>query len=312
MPRLRKPVAIRQGDPLGVVAPAFAADRALLEAGCRQIEKAGFPTRCRSDVLDREGYLAGSDARRAEELHAQIADPAVAGLVCARGGYGTQRLLARLDPEAVRHAAKPLVGFSDITSLLLWQLGRAGLVGFHGPVLERTLPLGPEELDSLVRALSGECPEPFEGRGRAPGVATGRLVGGSLTLLAASLGTPWELRTDGAILLFEEVGEKPYSLDRLLTQLGAAGKLDGLVGVGVGHLEACIDPKRSAPSADEVVVGILSELGIPVVTGLPFGHRRPNLTWPMGTRAEIDGASGVVRFLEAGATRRKNRGVVSS
>ncbi|MDJ0790145.1 MAG: LD-carboxypeptidase [Myxococcota bacterium] len=305
MPRLRKPHALQPGDVLGVVAPAFAADAGLLRAGCAGIEAAGFGIRRRKDVLARKGYLAGDDARRVAEFEAQIASPEIAGLICARGGYGSQRLLPSLDPEAVRQARKPLVGFSDITSLLLWQLRCAGLVGFHGPVLERQQPLTRAERHSLLAALSGELPAPFRGKGRVRGVGRGRLVGGSLTLLAASLGTPWEVQTQGAILLFEEVAEKPYALDRLLVQLQSAGKLDGLAGIGVGHLEGCVDPKRSRPSADAVVVGILSQLGIPLVTGLPFGHRRPNLTWPLGVRAEIDGTRGELRFLEPGAGRRR-------
>lgn len=304
MPRLQKPWAIRPGDTLGVLAPAFAADAVRLAAGCRQIEAAGFATRRRADVLASAGYLAGDDRRRTEEFIEQVAAPEVHALICARGGYGSQRLLQQLGPDeaqAVRVARKPLVGYSDITSMLLWQLRQAGLVGFHGPVLEREPPLTPEEAKSLLGALAGERLPPFQGQGRVAGVARGRLVGGSLTLLAASLGTPWEVATRGAILLFEEVGEKPYALDRLLNQLAAAGKLAGLAGVGVGHLEACVDPKRSQPDADAVVLEILSELGIPIVTGLPFGHRRPNLTWPLGVRAELDGTEGELRFLEAGA-----------
>jgi len=129
------------------------------------------------------------------------------------------------------------------------------------------------------------------------------VIGGSLTLLAASLGTPWEVDTRGAILLFEEVGEKPYALDRMLRQLGAAGKLDVLAGVGVGHLVDCVDPKRPMPSAEEVILEALAPLGIPTVLGLPFGHGRPNLTWPFGVRGALDGERGELEVLEAGVER---------
>ena len=132
---------------------------------------------------------------------------------------------------------------------------------------------------------------------------TGTLIGGSLTLLAASLGTPWELDTRGAILLFEDVSEKPYALDRLLQQLRAAGKLDDLAGVGVGHLIDCVDPKRETPSAEDVVLEALSPLGVPIVLGLPFGHGRPNLTWPFGVRGALDGGRGALEILEAGVER---------
>ena len=125
-------------------------------------------------------------------------------------------------------------------------------------------------------------------------------MGGSLTLLAASLGTPWELDTRGAILLFEEVAEKPYALDRLLHQLRAAGKLDGVAGIGVGYLTECVDPKRPTPTAQAVIAEVLEPLGVPLVGALPFGHGRPNFTWPVGVRARIDGERGELEILEAG------------
>ncbi len=291
------------GARLGVIAPAFAADPDRLDAGIETLRGAGYVLTRRDDVLAREGYLAGCDERRAGEFMGFVDDREVSGMVCVRGGYGCHRIVRHLDATRVREARKPLVGFSDVTTLLLWQRRVAGLVGFHGPVLEREEPLGPEEVASLVGALAGERPPPLRGEGQGGGRAEGRLVGGSLTLLAASLGTPWEVDTRGAILLFEEIGERPYALDRLLQQLACSGKLDAAVGFGVGHLVGCTDPKRDAPTAEQVVLEILGGYDVPLVTGLPFGHRRPNLTWPVGVRGAIDADRGEVQVLESGVVR---------
>jgi muramoyltetrapeptide carboxypeptidase len=279
-------------------------ERARLEAGAERLRAAGFRVRWRPDLLSTEGYLAGSDERRAAELMELIDDPDVAAIVCARGGYGAQRMVARLDAERVRRARKPLIGFSDVTTLLLWQLRRAGLTGFHGPMFDKDAGPSDEELERLARALAGDALAPLAGAGRAGGRAEGRLVGGSLTLLAASLGTPWELDARGALLLFEETGEKPYAIDRDLHQLAAAGKLAAARGFGVGSLLGCEDPKRATPTADDVVVEILGRLGKPLVTGLRFGHENPNLAWPVGVRGALDGERGELVVLEAGVSRR--------
>ena len=257
----------------------------------------------RPDLTDACGYLAGDDRRRASELMELVDDDRVDAILCARGGYGCHRIMTSLDPGRVRAAAKPLLGFSDVTTLHLWQRRVVGLVGFHSPMLEREEPLDDAEKDSLVRALGGAPLAPLRGEAGRGGVAEGRLVGGSLTLLAASLGTPWEVDTRGALLLIEEIGEKPYALDRLLHQLRAAGKLEAAAGFGIGHLVGCRDPKRDRPTAAEVIDEILVPFGRPIVTGLPFGHTRPNLTWPVGVRAALDGERGELRILEAGVRR---------
>jgi muramoyltetrapeptide carboxypeptidase len=298
-----KPRAVRKGDCIAVVAPGFAVIPERLEAGAERLRSAGFRVCWRPDLLAQDGYLAGDDARRAAELMQWIRDGDVGALVCARGGWGAARMLGRLDAARVRKARKPLVGFSDATTLLLWQLRRAGLAGFHGPMLEREAGPGDAELERLACALAGEPLSPLAGIGRRGGRAEGRLVGGSLTLLAASLGTPWEVDTRGAILAFEEIGEKPYAIDRDLSHLAAAGKLAAAAGFAVGSLLGCDDPKRATPTADDVVVSILSRWKKPLVTGLPFGHEQPNLVWPVGVQARLDGKRGELVFLEAGVVR---------
>ncbi len=304
----RKPYALSGDATVAVVAPAFAVEPGRLERGESQLAACGVRVVRREDLFDRCDYFAGDDARRRHELMDSISDPAVDGILCARGGYGCSRILPDLDAAEVRAAAKPLAGYSDITALLLWQWEQAGLVGFHGPMLDREGGLSDEELTALVRMLRGQDEEiVFHGEGAIPGAAGGFLIGGSLTLLAGSLGTPWEPDLTGAILLFEEVGEKPYAIDRMLAQLRAAGKLAGLVGVGVGHLVECTDPKRDRPTAREVIEAAIAPLEIPLVFGLPFGHASPNLPWPIGVSARIDGTRGELHILESGVTTRADR-----
>lgn len=305
-PALEKPRALRPGATIGIAAPAAAVDPEKLAAGEERWRKAGFAVLRRPDLLARHRYLAGDDARRAAELMELVADPRVEAIVCARGGYGTPRILDRLDAPAVRAARKPLVGFSDVTALLLWQRRAAGLVGFHGPMLDRGGDLRDEELDALVAALTGAGPaQPaWKGAAGGGGRAEGRLTGGSLTMVAASLGTPWEIDTRGALLLLEDTGERPYRIDRLLSQLRSAGKLARVAGIGLGRFDGCDEPNGSVTAA-EVLREAVEELGVPWVAGLPFGHGAPNLPWPMGARARLDGARAELQFLERGVADRR-------
>lgn len=304
MPPLRKARAIRPGDTIGISAPAGPVDPDLLEAGCEMLRRLGFEPFHRGDVTARRGYLAGDDTRRADELMELVRNPDVAAILCARGGYGAHRIMAQLDAAAFRRAAKPLVGYSDVTTLLLWQRRRAGIMGIHGPMLERGGDLPEEVTGSLVRSLTGSGPLPrLAGKGLVEGWAEGRLAGGSLNLTVASLGTPWEIDTRDAILLFEDVNEAPFRVDRMLQQLRAAGKLDDVVGVGVGAMTDCCDERYPEPCVEEVLDEILRPLGVPVVTDLPFGHVARNQAWPQGGRAAIDGSRGEVELLEHAVTR---------
>ncbi len=303
MPALRKPRPLPPGGTIGIVAPAFPIDPEKLAAGEAMWRALGFRTRRRDDVLAVDGFLAGDDTRRAKELMGLLLDPEVDAVVCARGGYGCHRIVSRLDAARVREAAKPIVGYSDVTTLLLWLRRRAGLVGFHGPMLEKGDGQPPEALESLVGALTGRAAPPvLRGIPCGGGRRRGRLVGGNLVTLAASLGTPWEPDTRGAILLLEEIGERPYRVDRMLQQLVASGKLAGLQGVGVGQLVGCEDARYPTPTAEQVIEDAVRPLGIPLVRGLAFGHGAPNLTWAHGVRAEIDGDAGLVRALEKGVS----------
>lgn len=288
------------GDAVAVVAPASPAPRAAVERGIARLEAWGLRVVRGRHLSTRRGYLAASDAERAADLAAALADPAVRAVFCVRGGYGTPRLLDRLDYAALAPHPKIVVGYSDVTALLLALHRRAGWVVFHGPMVASDLGAetpSAETLEGLRRALfepaplgrvaqpSG-LPPPVVIR---PGAAAGRLTGGNLSLVAATLGTPYEIRTRGRILFLEDVGEAPYRVDRLLTHLGNAGRLDGVAGVAYGELESGVR---------EVLEDRLGGLGVPVLAGLAIGHGRHKATLPLGVRATLDASEGFLRVEE--------------
>ncbi len=301
MAGVAKPHALRPGGTVGLAAPAGPVDPERLARGVAWLEDAGFSVVQRDDLVARRGYLAGDDERRAKELMELVRDDRVDAILCTRGGYGCHRIVARLDAGAVAAARKPLVGFSDITTLHLWQLRRAGLASIHGPMPARAAEGDEPERERLVRMLCGDDAgdRSMAGRACGGGVAEGRLVGGNLAVLVASLACPWEIETEGAILMIEDVGERPFRIDRLLAQLGAAGKLSGLAGVAVGGFDGCEDEHYPVPTACDVLEEALRPLGVPLVMDLPFGHGERNVPWPHGVPARIDGDAGTVEWLEA-------------
>jgi muramoyltetrapeptide carboxypeptidase len=305
MPSLRRPRAIRPGARLALAAPAGPLDPEALNSGKIALERLGFEVVVRDDILDRDGYLAGSDERRASELMQFVRDPEVDAILCARGGYGCHRIIDSLDPKAFREASKPLVGYSDITTLLLWQRKHAGLLGIHGPMLEKKGSLDGEAGSALVRALQGTGPHPrYVGTTSVAGWGEGRLVGGSLSVCVASLGTSWELDTRDAIVMLEDVTELPYRVDRMLQQLRAAGKFDRAAGIALGSFTDCDDERTPDWTVKRICDEIFGGLGIPVVTGLPFGHGKENRPWPFAGRAALDGSRGELEILESAVTTR--------
>ena len=305
MPSLRRPRAIRPGARLALAAPAGPLDPEALNSGKIALERLGFEVVVRDDILDRDGYLAGSDERRASELMQFVRDPEVDAILCARGGYGCHRIIDGLDPKAFREASKPLVGYSDITTLLLWQRKHAGLLGIHGPMLEKKGSLDGEAGSALVRALQGTGPHPrYVGTTSVAGWGEGRLVGGSLSVCVASLGTSWELDTRDAIVMLEDVTELPYRVDRMLQQLRAAGKFDRAAGIALGSFTDCDDERTPDWTVKRICDEIFGGLGLPVVTGLPFGHGKENRPWPFAGRAALDGSRGELEILESAVTTR--------
>ncbi len=256
-------------------------------------------------VLDRQAYLAGDDDTRRADLQRMIDDPAIRAIFCARGGYGSQRLVPLLDVGVLARQPKPIVGYSDVTALLAAAV-RAGVVAVHGPMIADDLARGlsARSLDHLQRTLSDpgflwEAEVPVAVR---PGRAAGRLIGGCLSVVVTTLGTPFAPDTDGAILFLEDVHEWPYRLDRLLTQLGQAGKLERVAGVVFGTMETC--RKQDGVEALDVVRTCLGGATYPVGFGVASGHSAAavgveNIALPFGVRVELDTERGRLVALEA-------------
>jgi len=284
------------GDTIGVVSPGFAVRQADLESGCRALERMGFSVRLGRHVLACDGYFAGSDDQRGDDLTQMLKDPDVRAVWFARGGYGTARLLPRLR----RLPRKLLIGYSDATALFATALARDEAARcLYAPVVTELGQAGQFHRPSLLAALAGR---PAEMRFRKrdvllPGRSSGRLMGGNLSVLAALCGTPYRPRLAGAILFLEDVGEPLYSLDRLLRQLGQSGCFRGIRGVLLGAL----DPpprRRFPPDRDlvEVATENFSPLGVPVVRGLPVGHVEHKRTLRLGAWASIDTTARRVTF----------------
>jgi muramoyltetrapeptide carboxypeptidase len=293
---VRLPPLLQRGDPVRVVAPASPFDPAELDRGLAVLrDRLGLVPRLRDDIGARDRYLAGDDARRADEWREAVADREARAIFCARGGYGAMRLLPRIDPGPLLDAPRLVVGFSDVTAIHA-ALNRAGLATVHGPVitqLGRAPAAAVAHLEALLFGLAPRsgAPEPFPPGAGLAGTATvragrvaGPLLGGSLALLAHLCGTPFLPSLDGAILILEDVGEKPYRLDRYLTQLRLAGALDRVAAVAIGQLTSCDD--AGARGAD-VVRELVAALGVPAIEGLPVGHEDANFAVPLGARATL-------------------------
>jgi muramoyltetrapeptide carboxypeptidase len=280
---------------IGVIAPAGPA--ALdTERALQWMRVRGYSLRIFPGVLESDGYLAGSDDVRLKDLHEAFADTAIDAILCLRGGYGSPRLLDRIDFELLRRNAKPFVGYSDITALHLAISRYAGFVTFHGPMLNADL-LGNKQQpteSSLFSLLRGQMsagsqlvhPVAYPLSTVEPGIARGRLLGGNLSMIAATLGTPFEIDADGIILFIEDVNEPLYRIDRLLTHLRLAGKLNKLRGVLVGDV-AGVDSDALA----QLLKQTFEPLRIPVLAGWRSGHCDPNLTLPMGALVRLDAGS---------------------
>jgi muramoyltetrapeptide carboxypeptidase len=307
-----KPFALQSGDTIGIVAPASNIQRKLLEAGCEALRKLGYKPLYLDSIFDQDLYFAGSVERRARELEEMFVRDDVRAIVCARGGYGCNYLLSKLDPQKIVPHPKIFVGYSDITTLLTCFADSAGMVTFHGPMVTKDFSR-PDGVDiaSWEAALGGLTTWTLDlaaDSGVKPlieGSAEGILYGGCLSMLAASLGTAHEVRTDGTILFMEDIATKPYQIDRMLMQLKLAGKLKDVRGIIFGEMIDCIQSENQGYSLEEVILRVVGELGIPVAFGLRSGHvSGQNITLPIGVRASLTvRASGVsLKILEAATT----------
>jgi len=284
---------ILPGSTIGVIAPAGPAGPEAVAAIGPWLGARGFRSHVFPGCRERRDYLAGEDPVRLADLHAAFADPAVDAIVCMRGGYGSARLLDKIDYELIRRHAKPFVGYSDITALHSAFARCAGIAGIHGPMLTSDL-VGAEDAtsaDALFRMLANGFVSGTDlpnGDAKlvtvASGTAQGLLVGGNLSVLCSLLGTPWAVDTRDAILFIEDCGEENYRVDRLLTQLRLAGKLAEAAGFLVGSFSDGDDP-------GEVIGELLAPFGKPILAGWPAGHCKPNYPLPINVEVllEADG-----------------------
>lgn len=326
-----KAMALRPGDTVMFVAPARGVDKTKTLLAKQRLEEMGFRVLLHKHLFERVGYLAGTDAQRSKQIMDAFRDERVSAVLPVTGGFGTTRLLDLLDYKVIRQNPKVLIGYSDITGLHLAIQKKAGLITFHGPNLDSGLGvpnnltafskhwfqraiiadhysdkslgylishlpnnLTAEQYDSMCKL---QPPTSF-GAGKASGV----LTGGNLSLVAALMGTPYEIETKNRILFLEDIGEAPYRVDRMLSTLRLGGKLKDLSGVILGTFTYRSDQDTSieeGQSVDDVLASYFKPLGIPVIRGFPAGHHRCNATLPIGARCEIDADAGTIRLLES-------------
>jgi len=307
-----KPPVLRPGDTVAIVAPASNIQRAALESGCAALRRLGYDPIFNETIFAHDLYFAGSVERRARELEEMFERDDVRAIVCARGGYGSNYLLEVLDLSKIAAHPKVFVGYSDVTTLLTWFADSAGFVTFHGPMVTKdfTQPDGIDQL-SWDAALSGIAEWSLDlgpNCGVKPlceGAAEGILYGGCLSMLVASLGTPFEIQTSGSILFIEDIATKPFQIDRMLMQLKLAGKFRAVRGIVFGEMIDCIQTKDQGYTLEEVVLRILADLDIPIAYGLRSGHvTRGNIMLPIGVRAalEVRPTDVALRILEPATT----------
>lgn len=305
-----RPRALRPRDRIALLTLASPCQPAEVAAGADQLRTLGFEPVVVPAPAAGAGasYVAGTAAARAAQLRAALTDPRIAAVIATRGGYGSAQVLPHLDHEEIRHARTLLIGYSDITALLDTCTGRAGLVSMHGPMVEGRLARGPEAYDreSFVRLVSepvpyGLVPLP-EARTLQSGEAAGVLRGGTLTQLAALIGTPWAfVATEPTVLFLDDVNERPYRLDRMLWQLRAAGAFQHVVGVMLNHLPGCDEPGGGITGSDAVCHALEGFTG-PIVIGVPSGHTSgAMITLPFGVRVTLRAADGVTLSIDEAA-----------
>ena len=282
-----KPPKLKEGDRIGIIAPAGPVLAEEIRPGVNFLESLGFEPVYFPHLFDQKGYLAGEDDSRVKDLHAVFRDKKIRAVFCARGGYGTHRILQELNYELFTRNPKLFVGYSDITALLFALYKKSGMITIHGPVLRDLLKGEGGNADLLVKLMTSEELITVEfpsgtiiKRGRAEGV----ILGGNLSLICHLIGTPFLPSFKGKLLFIEEKGEPLYRIDRMLTHLLVSGELGKCAGLMLGSFEECGDPASVIDLARERCSG----LSVPVVTGLPVGHGEQNVPLPIGARAVLD------------------------
>ena len=297
-PNNLKPPKLRKGEAVGVIAPAGPVTPSEIEPGIKLLESFGYKVIVSSHLYQRQGYVAGDDETRLEDLNSMLDKKDVKVIFCARGGYGTLRLLEKIDFDLIRMNPKIIVGYSDITALLLAIYKKTGLVTFHGTMIKELSKNRNRNLESFLALVSSD--EMWEvnlskGKTLLPGKVKGTLLGGNLSLICHLLGTPFMPSLKKSILFVEEKEEPLYRIDRMMTHLRLSGQLKDLVGLIGGTFEGCGD----ISSINRVLVDTVSDLQIPVVSGLPVGHGLENISLPIGVQASLDTEAMILSIAES-------------
>jgi muramoyltetrapeptide carboxypeptidase len=302
-----RPPALQRGDVIGIVAPASNINREMLDAGCQRLRQLGYRPFYFDSIFEQDLYFAGSVERRTRELEEMFTRDEVKAIICARGGYGANYLLRSLDLKKISRTPKIFAGYSDNTSLLTWFADAAGFVTFHAPMVTKDFALeGGIDFASWESAITGvEEWTITQAKPLQEGFAQGPLYGGCLSMLVASLGTPFEIRTAGTILFIEDVAAKPFQIDRTLMQMKLAGKFKEVRGFVFGEMIDCRQHRDQQYTLEEVIMRVIGDLGVPVAYGMRSGHvSSGNITLPIGVRAElaISGNEVKLKFVEPATT----------
>ncbi len=304
------PPPVRPGDRIGVAALSGTIDPERLERGLAEVEALGFEPVLADNLAHRAGLFAGNDSERLEGLFRLADDPTIPAIFFARGGHGALRLLPAIDWDRLARVPRAYVGYSDLTPFLLQVVERLGLVAFHGPMVAADFARGLDagERQSLLAALAGEGTLVLEGAGATAAgergeVAEGPLLGGCLSLLASTLGTPFATDLDGSLLFWEDVGEPLYRIDRLLTHLRLSGSLRAIRGVVIGRVRGADEPEGAASDVPRLMEEHAPH--VPVLWGVPVGHEAPNWTLPLGLPARVEADTARLIVEVGGAARRE-------
>jgi muramoyltetrapeptide carboxypeptidase len=293
--KLIRPPRLKPGDTIGIVAPAGPFDSKIFSQGLNTVESLGFRIRASDEIFEKTGYLAGNDAQRARLVNRLFKDPAINAILCARGGYGSLRILPLMDFDVIRENPKVFIGFSDITALLTSITTHSGLVSFHGPNVTTLAKATEITRNTLLEAISSDIPlevQPANGVVIQAGRAQGPLIGGNLTTLCHLLTTPFEPRFENRILLLEDRGEALYRVDRMLFQMKLAGCFDGIAGLVLGSFEEC----GSLDGVYKIFEEHFEDIPVPILAGFDVGHGEQNLTLPLGIDAILDTDDQILAF----------------
>ncbi|MCX2680231.1 LD-carboxypeptidase [Galbibacter sp. EGI 63066] len=306
------PKQLKKGDTVGLIAPGYELSQTALNKAIERVEKMGFKSYHTSRILENHGYLSNTDEERIADVHHMFLNPDIDGIICARGGYGCTRILSGLNYDYIQQNPKVLVGFSDITAFLNAIYQRTKLITFHGPVgttlnndfnrqhLEQIITNANNSIEIKSKFYPAQTLDStFHQYVINPGIATGRLVGGNLSLLSAMTGTPFEVDYTDKIVFIEEIDEDPYRIDRMLTQLLDSKTFKNAKGIVLGVFKGCDEPKRSVTfSLKEVIMDRIKPLNIPSLYGYSIGHIKYNITLPVGINATLNTASFSIKLLE--------------